>query len=138
MQGLVVVGLIAEEISNVNIKFVKVTAARYIGQGHQVKNLQSQYIEEKHYASFGCCRPYILGDMKCGCKMCKSRWSAKYRSRSLGQGTCRVLTLRRSTMQGLVVVGLILEEISNINIKCAKVDGAQDIGQGRVKYLLSQ
>ena len=31
MQGLVVVGLIAEELSN-----VKVTAARNIGQGHQV------------------------------------------------------------------------------------------------------
>ena len=26
--------------------------------------------------------------MKGQCKMCKSQWSAKYRSRSLSQGTC--------------------------------------------------
>ena len=58
-QGLVVVGLTDEEISNVDIKCVKVTAARYIGQGQRVKNLPSQYIEEKHYARFGCCKPYI-------------------------------------------------------------------------------
>ena len=37
-------------------------------------------------------------------------------------------------MQGLVVVGLILEEISNINLKCVKGTGVQNIGQGhRVK-----
>ena len=30
----------------------------------------------------------------------------KYRSRSPGQGICRVSTLRRSTLQGLMVVGL--------------------------------
>ena len=37
-------------------------------------------------------------------------------------------------MQGLVVVGFIFEEISNINIKCVKVTGVQNIGQGyRVK-----
>ena len=33
----------------------------------------------------------------------------KYRSRSPGQGICQVSTLRRSTLQGLVVV---VEEIS--------------------------
>ena len=33
-------------------------------------------------------------------------------------------------MQGLVVVGLIFEEISNINVKCVKVTGVQNIGQG--------
>ena len=55
----------------------------------------------------------------------------KYRSRSASQGTCGVCTLRRSTMQGLVVVGLIIEEILNVNVKCT---GAQNIGQGyRVK-----
>ena len=32
-------------------------------------------------------------------KMCKRHWSAKYRSRSPGQDTCRVSTSRRSTMQ---------------------------------------
>ena len=42
----------------------------------------------------------------------------KYRSRSPGQGICRVSTLRRSTLQGLMVVGLIVEEISNVDAKC--------------------
>ena len=37
MQGLVVVGLIFEEIPNINIKCVKVTGVYNIGQGHQVK-----------------------------------------------------------------------------------------------------
>ena len=37
MQGLVVVGLIVEEIWNVDAKCVKVTGAQNIGQGHQVK-----------------------------------------------------------------------------------------------------
>ena len=53
----------------------------------------------------------------------------KYRSRSPGQGICRVSTLRRSTLQGLTV-----EEISNVDAKCVKVTGVQNIGQGhRVK-----
>ena len=57
-----------------------------------------------------------------------------YRSRSPGQGICRVSTLRRSTSQGLMVVGLIVEVISNVDAKCIKVTGAQHIGQGyRVK-----
>ena len=29
-------------------------------------------------------------------------------------------TSRRSTMQGMVVAGLIAEELSNINVKCVK------------------
>ena len=53
-----------------------------------------------------------------------------YRSRSPGQGICQVSTLRRSTLQGLVVVGLIVEEILNVDIKCVKGTGAQNIGQG--------
>ena len=58
----------------------------------------------------------------------------KYRSRSPGQGICQVSSLRRSTLQGLMVVGLIAEEISNVDTKYAKVTGAQNIGQGhRVK-----
>ena len=37
-------------------------------------------------------------------------------------------------MQGLMVVGLIVEEILNVDVKCAKGTGAQNIGQGhRVK-----
>ena len=49
-----------------------------------------------------------------------------------GQGTCGVRTLRRSTIQDLVVVGLIGKEILNVDVKCVKCTGAQ--GQGhRVK-----
>ena len=60
----------------------------------------------------------------------------KYRSRSSGQGICQVSTLRRSTLQGLMVVGLIVEEISNVDTKCVKVTRARNIGQGhRVKVL---
>ena len=54
----------------------------------------------------------------------------KYRSRSPGHGICRVSTLRRSTLQGLMVVGLIVEEISNVDAKFVKVTGAQNISQG--------
>ena len=58
----------------------------------------------------------------------------KYSSISQGQGICGISTLRRSTLQGLMVVGLIVEEILNIDIKCVKGTGAQNIGQGhRVK-----
>ena len=42
--------------------------------------------------------------------------------------------MRRSTLQGLMVVGLIVEEILNVDAKYVKVTGAQNIGQGhRVK-----
>ena len=37
-------------------------------------------------------------------------------------------------MQGSMVVGLIVEEILNVDVKCVKGTGAQNIGQGhRVK-----
>ena len=37
-------------------------------------------------------------------------------------------------MQGLMVVGLIVEEILNVDVKCIKGTGAQNTGQGnRVK-----
>ena len=50
MQGLVVVGLIFEEISNINVKCVKVTEVQNIGQGHQVKVLgESVHQEEALY-----------------------------------------------------------------------------------------
>ena len=42
--------------------------------------------------------------------------------------------MRRSTMQGLMVVGLIVEEILNIDVNCVKSTGGQNTGQGhRVK-----
>ena len=37
MQGLVVIDLIVQETSNVDVKCVKVTGARNIGQGHPIK-----------------------------------------------------------------------------------------------------
>ena len=60
---------------------------------------------------------------------CVSHWRGKYRSRSSSQGTYSVCILRRSTMQDLVVVGLIVE-ISNDDVKFVKVTGVQNIGQG--------
>ena len=38
-----------------------------------------------------------------------------------------VLTSRRSTMQGLVVVRLIVEKIWNFNVNCVKATGAQNM-----------
>ena len=52
MKGLVVVGLIVEEILNMDVKCVKVTGAQNIGQ-----DTCSLFIE-KHCARFGACRPY--------------------------------------------------------------------------------
>ena len=50
MQGLVVVGLIFEEIPNINVNCVKVTGVQNIGQGHQVKVLgESVHQEEVLY-----------------------------------------------------------------------------------------
>ena len=86
MQGLVVVGLIVEEILNIK---------------------------------------------------CVSHCSAKYRSRSPGQGTFQVITSRRNTMQGLVVVGLIVMKIWNVDINCVKVTRALNIGQGTCQDRMS-
>ena len=58
MQVLVIVGLIVEEIWNVDVKCVIVTGAGNISQGHGSRYLQSSQIEEKHCARFGGCRPY--------------------------------------------------------------------------------
>ena len=59
--------------------------------------------------------------------MCQSHWSAKYRSRSSGQGTCPVSTSRRSIIQGLVVEGLTVEDIWKGDVKGVKVNGARNI-----------
>ena len=48
----------------------------------------------------------------------------KYRSRSLDQCGCKVRTSRRSHMQGLMVVGFIVEEIFRVGLKNDKVTGA--------------
>ena len=39
-------------------------------------------------------------------------------------------------MQGLMVVGLIVEEILNVDIKCVKSIGAQNIGQGHSYHII--
>ena len=74
-----------------------------------------------------------IWDVDVKTKLCRSHCS-----QNIGQGhqvrVCAVSTLRRSTLQGLMVVGLIVEEISNIDAKYVKVTGVQNIGQGhRVK-----
>ena len=71
-----VVGLIFEEILNVNVKCVTGSGAQYIGQGHH-------------------------------------------------QDICGVSISRRGTMQGLVVRGLTLEEIWNVDISYVKVTTAK-------------
>ena len=59
MQGLVVVGLIVEEILNV----VKVTGAQNIGR-HWVKvSAESVHPEEALCKVWWLCRPYSLGDI---------------------------------------------------------------------------
>ena len=62
--------------------------------------------------------------------MCQSHWSAKYRSRPPGRGTCLVSTLRRSTIKDLVVEGHIVEDIWKGDVKGVKINGARNIGQG--------
>ena len=62
--------------------------------------------------------------------MCQSHWSAQYRSRSPGQGACRVSTSRRSAISDLVVEGLTVEDIWKGDVKGVKVSGARKIGQG--------
>ena len=62
--------------------------------------------------------------------MCQSHWSAQYRSRQPGKGTCLVSTSRRSTVKDLVVEGLTVEDIKKGDVKGVKVNGARNIGQG--------
>ena len=73
MQDMVVVGLIVEELSNINVKCVKY---KCIGQGHRVKVP----------AKPGLVVVGLIFEEYINVK-CVSHWSAKYRSRSTGQGT---------------------------------------------------
>ena len=129
MQGLMVVDLIVEEILNVDVKCVKGTRAQNIGQGHRVKIPAESVHTGEALCKVWWLESYTWGDLERWSKLCQSL-QPKYRSRSPGQGICRVSTLRRSTLQGLMVVGLIVEEISKVDAKCVKVTGAQNIGQG--------
>ena len=74
----------------------------------------SRDIEEKPYARFDGCRLYSF----------LSHYSTKCRSRSLDQCKCKVGTSRRSHMQGLMVVGFIVDEILRVGLKNDKVTGA--------------
>ena len=58
MQGLVVRGLTFEEIWNVDINYVKVTAAKIQVKVTRSRYLPCQYIEKKRFARFDGCRPY--------------------------------------------------------------------------------
>ena len=60
------------------------------------------------------------GDVKGRRKLCQSL-QPKYMSRSPGQAICRVSTLR-STLQGLMVVGLIVEEIERRHKMCQSLE----------------
>ena len=86
MQGLMVVGLIVEEILNVDVKCIKGTGAQNIGQGHRVKiPAKSVHIGE------ALCKVWWLEALE-------EIWNVdvnyvkvtapKYRSRSPGQGIC--------------------------------------------------
>ena len=78
MQGLMVVGLIVEEILNVDVKCVKGTGAQNIGQGHRVKTpAKSVHIGE------ALCKVWWLEvlHLRSGCKLCQSHCS-----QNIGQG----------------------------------------------------
>ena len=87
MQGLVVVGLMVEEILNVDVKCVKGTGAQNIGQGHQVKiPAESVHLE-------ALCKVWwleVLHLRRSGMLMyiMSKSFQPKYRSRSAGQGIC--------------------------------------------------
>ena len=123
---------------NVNVKCVKGTGAQNIGQGHRVKiPAMSVHLEEALCKVWWSEILHLRGSGILTQIMSKSL-QPKYRSRSPGQGICRVSTLRRSTLQGLMVVGLIVEEISNVDKKCVKVTGVQHIGQGHPVKVLAE
>ena len=71
MQGLVARGLTLEEIWNVDINYVKVTATEIQVKVTRSRYLLSQYIEKKHFARFDGCRPYSWGDIEHRRKMSK-------------------------------------------------------------------
>ena len=121
MQGLVVVGLIFEETPKINVKCVKVTGVQNIGQGHQVKvSAESVHREEALYKVCKVEGLTVEDIWKGNVKDVVSQWSAKYRSRSPSQGTCGVRTLRRSTKQGLMVVGLIVRDTERRRKMCKR------------------
>ena len=88
MQGLMVVGLIVEEILKVDVKCVKGTGAQNIVQGHRVKiPAKSVHIGE------ALCKLWwlkVLHLRRSGTLMqiMSKSLQPKYRSRSPGQGIC--------------------------------------------------
>ena len=130
------VGRASNCATEAGIKSVKVTGVQniHVGQGHQVKVPAKSVHREEALYKIWWLKALQLRTYGRTHKRCKSEWSVKYRSRSPSQGTCGGRTLRRSTMWGLMIVGLIVEELLNVDVKCVKGTGAQNIGQGhRVK-----
>ena len=88
MQDLVVVGLIVEEILNVNVKCVKGTGVQNIGQGHRVKiPAESVHLGE------ALCKIWwleVLHLWRSGTLtyIISKSLQPKYRSRSPSQGIC--------------------------------------------------
>ena len=123
MQGLVVVGLIVEEIWNLDIKMYKSHWSRKFRSRSSVKVPAVHTLRRSTMQGL-----VVLVESRW--KKCQSHCSTKYRSRSPGQGTCQVTKSRRSTTQGLVVVGLIVEKIWNVDVNCVEVTRALNIGQG--------
>ena len=58
MQSLVARGLTLEEIWNIDVNYVKVTAAKKQVKVTRLRYLLSQYIKKKHFARYDGCRPY--------------------------------------------------------------------------------
>ena len=77
MQGLVVVGLIFEEVPNINIKSVKVTGVQNIGQGHQVK-VPAKSVHREALYKIWWLKALELRTYGRAHKRCKSQWSMKY------------------------------------------------------------
>ena len=124
MQDIVVVGLIVEELSNINIKCVKYRS-RSPCQGTCRESTSRRSIIQDLVVEGLTVEDIWKGNVK-GVKVNGAR--------NIGQG---VHTLRRSTTQGLVVVGLIVE-ILNVDLKCVKCTGAQNIGQDTCRVSTSR
>ena len=96
------------------------------------KSIKISYTVKSRYLELAYFELPLISKWKSGpCLNINGAWN-------IGQGhpvkEPAVRTLRRSTMQGLMVVGLTVEEILKVDVKCVKDTGAQNIGQGhRVK-----
>ena len=132
MQDMVVVCLIVEELSNINIKCVKYRS-RSPGQG----TCQTSRMTMQSLMAEG----LIFEEISNINVKCVSHWSAKYMSRSPGQGTCQIEKKHytrfggwRPYSWGDIECRRKMLRTWKGDIKGVKVNGARNIGQGhRVK-----